>query len=56
LLSLEQAEESDILSLNQVSRKVLRNTQLLDMLVDDELYWLKISHENWLQKGDLSTD
>jgi hypothetical protein len=26
------------------------------MLVDDELYWFKRSHENWLHKGDLNTD
>jgi mannosylglycoprotein endo-beta-mannosidase len=56
LLSLEQAKENDFLSLDQVNRKVLINTQLLDMLVDDELYWLKRSHENWLHKGDLNTD
>jgi mannosylglycoprotein endo-beta-mannosidase len=56
LLTLEQIEEIDTLTLDQINRKVQINTQLLDMLVDDELYWLKRSHENWLHKGDINTD
>jgi hypothetical protein len=56
LLTLEQIEEINTLTLDQINRKVQINTQLLDMLVDDELYWLKRSHENWLHKGDINTD
>jgi hypothetical protein len=35
LLALEQIEESDTLSLDQINKKVHINTELLDMLVDD---------------------
>jgi hypothetical protein len=35
-----------------MQRKIQILTSLLAMLEEEELYWYKTSHENWLHKGD----
>jgi hypothetical protein len=52
LLILEQIEEENFLSLEEMHRKVHINTMLLDILEEEELYWVKRSHEKWLHEGD----
>lgn len=37
-------------------RKVQINTQLLTMAEEEEMYWLKRSHEKWLHEGDKNTE
>lgn len=32
------------------------NSELLKILEEEELYWFKRSHENWLHKGDYNTE
>jgi hypothetical protein len=56
LLNLEQIEEELMLTLEQMNRKVQINNLLYNMMEDDELYWLKRSHETWLHKGDNNTE
>jgi hypothetical protein len=53
---LEQLEEIQNLSFDQLYRKVKISTNLMSIAEEEELYWLKRSHENWLYKGDLNTD
>jgi hypothetical protein len=56
LLNLEQLEESDLLTLNQMHRKVQLNEELYKMMEEEELYWHKRSHERWLHEGDNNTE
>jgi hypothetical protein len=55
-MALEQIEEDNPLSLQQIQRKVEINSCLLKMLEEQELYWHKRSHEKWLHEGDNNTE
>jgi hypothetical protein len=55
LSDLEQKEEEGLLHLNQMQRKIQILTSLLTMMEEEELYWYRRSHENWLHKGDNNT-
>jgi hypothetical protein len=56
LMVLEQIEEDNVLSLQQMQRKVEINSCLLKILEEEELYWHKRSHEKWLHEGDNNTE
>jgi len=56
LLSLEQQEETCLLSLRQCQKKVDIQSQLLSMLEEEELYWFRRSHEKWLHEGGNNTE
>ena len=56
LLSLETMEEVQVLDLTQLHRKMWVQKRILEILEEEELYWLRRSHQNWLLKGDNNTD
>ena len=56
LAMLEELEEDGPLSPELYNIKVDVSTELHDILVNEEIYWLQQSHERWLLKGDLNTD
>jgi hypothetical protein len=49
-------EEYGPLNLSQIEKKVGLTSELLHVLEDEELYWYKRNHENWLLKGDNNTE
>ena len=53
---LEYLEETDVLSPELYSRKVEILVELNNLLIEEEMAWLQISHENWLLKGDRNTE
>jgi hypothetical protein len=55
MADLETLEEGNTLSHDHLRRKVELKTELLHIL-EEELYWFKRSHENWLLKGDNNTE
>ena len=56
LLCIEQMEEESFLPLSMLNRKVEIQSKILKLLGDEELYWLKRSHETWLHEGDNNTE
>jgi len=56
LLCIEQMEEESLLPLSMLNRKVEIQSKILKLLGDEELYWLKRSHETWLHEGDNNTE
>lgn len=56
LAMLEELEENGPLSPELYNIKIDVSTELHDILVNEEIYWLQQSHEHWLLKGDLNTD
>lgn len=54
LICLE-AEETVPLSYEKLCYRTQINSELLKILDEEELYWFKRSHENWLHKGDNNT-
>ena len=56
LLKLEQLEEQEILSADQLSVKTQLITELLKMGEEEEVYWEQRSHERNLKEGDSNTD
>jgi len=56
LLSLETMEEVQVLDLTQLHRKMWVQKRILEILEEEELYWFRRSHQNWLLKGDNNTD
>lgn len=55
LMKLELIEEETFLSLSQMHKKMQLQSNFLKLLEEEELYWLKRSHERWLCEGDLNT-
>jgi hypothetical protein len=55
LLILEQTEEEILLTLDQMQRKVSIDATLLSMMEEEELYWHKRAHGEWLHKGGNNT-
>jgi hypothetical protein len=55
LACLEALEELGPLDDISCKRKVEWKVELLQILEDEELYWFKRSHKNWLLKEDNNT-
>jgi len=55
LMALELDEEDAHLSLEQMLRKVYLRSEMMKILEQEELYWYKRSHEQWLHEGDMNT-
>jgi mannosylglycoprotein endo-beta-mannosidase len=55
LVKLELIEESGDLSKDQYFRKVWLVKESLNLLDQEEAYWHKRCHEQWLLKGDNNT-
>lgn len=55
-LELEEEEETDLLTYNQLHLRISLTSELLRILEEEELFWFKRRHETWLHKGDLNTD
>jgi len=56
LLILEQLEEDNLLSIDQLQQKVHIIHTIMKMCEEEELYWFKRSHEKWLLEGDVNTE
>jgi hypothetical protein len=56
LWDLEQEEEMTPLTFEQYNRKADLMSQSLNILVEEELYWYKRSHEKWLLEGYGNTE
>jgi hypothetical protein len=55
-MDLEEAEESGSLSDDQLRVRMVLTTELYHIMEEEELVWLKRSHETWLLKGDNNTE
>jgi hypothetical protein len=56
MLKLEILEEDGRLSETQIELKISLRLELLKILEEEEAYWCRRSHENWLLKGDSNTE
>jgi hypothetical protein len=56
LWELEHMEEDNILNAAQYMRKSDLQCESMRLLEEEELYWYKRSHEQWLLKGDNNTE
>jgi hypothetical protein len=52
---LEQIEEMMHLNEAQLRKRSSLEAELMRILDEEEEYWFKRSHENWLLKGDNNT-
>jgi hypothetical protein len=52
---LETLKDICALSQQQQKKKVELKAELLHIFEEEELYWFRRSHENWLLKGDNNT-
>jgi hypothetical protein len=55
LSDLELMKESCCLNEDQITLRIGMKIELLQILDEEELYWFKRCHENWLLKGDNNT-
>jgi mannosylglycoprotein endo-beta-mannosidase len=55
LADLEAIEESDDLTHDQVMKKMVLIKESLQLLDQEEMYWMNRCHEQWLLKGDSNT-
>jgi hypothetical protein len=56
LRGLEILEEHGALDEDHIRSRVDLNTELFQILEDEELYWYKRCHEDWLLRGDNNTE
>lgn len=56
LMEIEIEEENRILTNLEIMERMHLQTELLNILDIEELYWFKRSHETWLLKGDRNTE
>jgi mannosylglycoprotein endo-beta-mannosidase len=55
LTKIESYEETSFLGFHQLARKVYLIKEYLQLLDQEETYWVNRCHENWLLKGDNNT-
>lgn len=55
LAQLESTEEVDTLDFEQMARKIWLLNENLQLLDQEESYWVNRCHETWLLKGDNNT-
>ena len=55
LEEIEKQEEEGPLDPESYERRTTLNTELNEILADEELFWLQHSNERWLLKGDQNT-
>ena len=56
LAELETLEEEAPLPLLSIQRKVEIQCNIMKLLEEEKLYWLKRSHDKWLHEGDNNTE
>jgi hypothetical protein len=56
LLDLEEMEESNPLSTEQLRDRMILTNELFHIMEEEELIWLRRSHETWLLKGENNTE
>jgi hypothetical protein len=56
MMKLELMEESGSLTESQIKMRNALKIELMKILEEEETYWFKRSHENWLLKGDSNTE
>jgi hypothetical protein len=52
MMNLELLEESGSLSESQIKMRNALKIELMNILEEEETYWFKRSHGNWLLKGE----
>lgn len=52
---LEELEEEGPLSPELYNKKANADFELHELLVNEEIFWLQLSHERWLLKGEINT-
>jgi hypothetical protein len=56
LRDLEVMEEQCALDENHIRKRIELKVELFQILEDEELYWYKRSHKDWLLRGDNNTE